>query len=519
MATIYSAPTLRPAFPPNSEKAGEKTVWAFDLQTAINKARPGDEVVLLPGRYTTCAVIRVSGEADAPITLRPAIAGSVVLDGLRAPTDFTLGGIDPLDADFAMLRFFRADHWIIEGMQFVNCWPSCIYMRSARHVTVQDCTAEGGRFFTYLRQSPSDPTHHITIQSCRWVQDPSFDMWRGALTWDDIKGTTEVNATYLNGAFLGGFDVAGRLVVRDCDIRHAFNAIRLDMREKHVDDRPVSLRNRDVAIFDNRFSFIRDNAIEPEKGAQNWRIFNNRFYCAHASFSQDQVRSRDMFYFVNTILNDHRPGLIAPDGKSLQSAQGGKIHKWFKPEDPDKNGKIKEPAPRRGFWSILNAVQTRTSYAKTAWTRHWHDAFTVLGLYPTMHPQSVNDPRHPLQAITWDGVTIDGFVTDDIGFPRDYDRPHGHVLGTQVARAFHAPVFANGPMPNVSACLGGWDGLLIPTEEVTKMRTAALKLDTFDGVIELPADMPLGTSLDVADLGLAHWRDPWPDGPPGQNLA
>lgn len=511
MATIYAAPTLRPAFPPNSENASEKIVWAFDLQSAINKARPGDEVVLLPGRYTNSVVIRVSGSADAPIILRPSVAGSAILDGLRAPTDANLGGIDPLDADFAMLRLFTADHWIIEGMQFVNCWPSCVYMRSARHITLRDCSAEGGRFFTYLRQSPADPTHHITIQRCRWVQDPSFDMWRGALTWNDIKGYSMVNAAYLNGAFLGGFDVAGRLVVRDCDIRHAFNAIRLDMRGENVDDHPVSLRNRDVAIFDNRFSFIRDNAIEPEVGAQNWRIFNNRFYAVHGAISLDQVSSRDLFIVGNMTLNDHRPGVFQVNGDDGQPSQGGKLFKFLRPNDG-------EPRPRKGLWSLYNSALTRTSYAKKGVTRHLHDAFSLLGVLPQWHPQSVEKVRDPFDRLEWENVKIEGMISDADGFPDKYRKAEGMLDGIGVEQVFE-PAQGSTPLdPALGQSLGGWDGVLTPVFDVAKRRTRTLRLETADGDLVIPGNLPFG-ALDVADFGLRNWRDPWPEGPPGQGSA
>ena len=52
---------------------------------------------------------------------------------------------------------------------------------------------------------------------------------------------------------------------------------------------PPMQHNRNVAIHGNRFSFIRDNAIEPEKGAQNWYVYDNAFYNIHATFSMDRV--------------------------------------------------------------------------------------------------------------------------------------------------------------------------------------------------------------------------------------
>lgn len=529
MKTIFAAPTTRRHPPPHDDTPEKDRSWAFDLQTAINRAEPGDHVVLLPGRYHTPATIMRSGTANHLIKLYPETPGTVVLDGGRAPTDAHAGGMEPLDSDFAMLKVFWADHWQITGLTFANCWPTCIYARSARHITVSGCEATGGRYFMYLRQKRSAPTHHITVQDCAWVQDPTFDMWRGALTWHDVKASTNPDAntsndaSYYNGAFLGGFDVAGRIIVRRNDIRHAFNGIRLDMRGDDilegpdVDDGPVVPRNRDVAIYDNTFSFIRDNAVEPEVGAQNWRVFGNLIYGAHAAFSQDQVRSRDMFYIGNRILNDHRAGPVKADGADAQQPQGGRIFKWFKPERDGDGNHTKFPVTRRGFWSLFNLVQTRTSYVKKGWTRDWDDRFTVLGIYPKQHPHSGGPDRNPFDKVEWEDITVEGMVTDDAVFGPKYTPPKGRVETRFVEAAFEPPKGTNPTDPKLDARLGGWDGNLVPTADAQSEPSTELKLATADGPLVIPGGQRLGP-VDVDDLGLGHWRDDWPDGPPGQPL-
>lgn len=508
MTIVYAAPTLRHASPEFLQTPTSGVIWAFDLQTAVNKACPGDEVVLLPGRYSTPAVLHRSGRVDAPITLRAAERGTVILDGGRAPMDGSLGGMDPLDADFAMLRLFGADHWVIQDLRFEQCWPTCIYMRCATHVTVRNCDAEGGRYFVYLRQSRVSPTHHITLRGCKWVQDAAFDMWRGNLTWNDVKGYTKVDATYFNGAFLGGFDVAGRIVVRDCDIRHAFNAIRLDMRDEHVSGAPVSQRNRDVAIFDNSFSFIRDNAVEPEVGAQNWRVFNNLFYAVHGAISLDLVASRDLFIVGNRVLNDHRAGVVLENGDDGQPNQGGKLFKFFKPE-PDK-----VPSPRRGLWSLYNSALTRTAYAKKGITRHLHDAFSLLGMLPQWYPQSTEKVRNPFDRFDWRNVIIEGMISDAQGFPGVYRTGDTHLDGIGVTRVFVPTQGSRPTQPSLGQVLGGWDGVLEAAPEVAVRRSRPLRLETAEGPLVIPGDRPIGAQ-DIDDLGLRHWRDPWPDGPPG----
>ncbi len=502
----YAAPTMR------YYRRGvdqNTNIWAYDLQTAINKAGPGDHVILLPGRYHLPVTIAQSGRNGAPITLRAQSLGTAVLEGGQRADAGRQGELKPLDNDFAMIRVFFADHIVLEGLHFENCWPTGIYMRCARHITVRNCSGVGGRFFAYARQQRARPTHHLTFEDCRWVQDPDHDMWEGRFEWNDVKGQGNFDATYFNGAFFGSFDIAGKVIVRRCDVRHAFNVIRMDMRADRDDiaPGPEMDRNRDVAIYDNRFSYIRDNAIEPEKGAQNWRVFNNRFFAVHASVSLDLVALRDVLCVGNTVLNTHRPGFFKPDGSEAQSGQGGRIFKFLRPSDDI-------PAPRRGLWSLFNSVQTRTSYSKKGVTQDWTDAFTLLGLYAAEHPENPGAPRAAFKDMSWNaGTRILDMVSNDATFPEAYVHEGGDVSGWRIAEVFAPPVFELAPGENpLDADLGGWDGVLDPTEAarahvVTQTHTITLATGE---EYTVPAGVPLG-ACDVAELGLEHWRDPWPD--------
>ncbi len=300
--------------------------------------------------------------------------------------------------------------------------------------------------------------------------------------------------------------------MRGCDIRHAFNAIRLDMRPgpDHIAygaDGPEVARNRDVAIYDNHFSFIRDNAVEPEKGAQNWRFFNNRFYGVHGVISVDQVASRDLFIVGNWLLNDHRPGLIKANGDDGQNPQGGKFLKLFKPETG------KEPQARAGFWCLYNSMLMRTSYVKRGATAHLHDAFSLMGMLPQWHPQSAAKQRHPFKGLEWSGVNIEGMVSDAVGFPHAYRSKKGLLDGVGVAQVFDPALGSTPARPAMDRTLGGWDGALRPTLDVGGRRSRSLRLETALGPIIVPGDKPLGAQ-DIAALGLAHWRDPWAETAP-----
>ncbi|WP_299693344.1 right-handed parallel beta-helix repeat-containing protein [uncultured Tateyamaria sp.] len=503
MAVIHAAPSMR-----HYQRSATGGGWAYDLQTAVNKARPGDTVLLLPGRYHLPVTIALSGRDGAPITLRAEAPGSAILEGGARADAGRQGELTPLDNDFAMIRIFFADHIVLEGLAFENCWPTAIYMRAARHITVRRCTGVKSRFFAYARQqAPDHLTHHLTFEGCTWVQDADHLMWTGQFDWDEIKGNHQktgpvkgrvaFDASYFNGAFFGCFDIAGKVIIRDCHISHAFNAIRMDMRRGGIGDGPNMDRNRDVAIYDNTFSFIRDNAIEPEKGAQNWRVFNNRFYAVHATISLDRVASRDVFIIGNTILNDHRPGFLNGAAEA-QAGQGGRIFKFVRKSDA-------APSPRQGLWSLYNSVQTRTSYAKASITAQWDDGYTMLGLFAADHPEQPGPPRAAFPKFNWtEGVRVFGMVTDDPTFDT---YPAGNVSGHGVDQVFAVPVFAQGAR-DLSKPLGGWDGALVPVSAVPLSDPVSLSIDADKH--DLPGGLKPGAQ-DVAALGLGHWRGDWPD--------
>ena len=89
MAIIPAAPTMRVI-----ARDGSKDIWAFDLQTAINRARPGDTVSLSPGRYPKGAVISHGGEKAKPITVRGRKDGTAIFDGGKTREDGRNSGLD-----------------------------------------------------------------------------------------------------------------------------------------------------------------------------------------------------------------------------------------------------------------------------------------------------------------------------------------------------------------------------------------------------------------------------------------
>ena len=463
--------------------------WAFDLQTAINRAAPGDTVQLLPGRYTMPVQMTTSGQLGAPIKLVGPKTGRAILDGGGVPQNARNIGLKPMDGEFAFIKVFNARRLILRGLTFVNNWPTSIYLRGASDITVQDCDFKRGRFAIYARQGKTIKTERLLIEKCHWIQDPEHQMWRGEITWENVKSQQSSNdASHFNGAFFGSYNISGDVTIRSCQIRHAFNAVRMDMDDKLIKVRGTEElkipRNRDVAIYDNDFSFIRDNAVEPESGAESWYVFNNRFLNIHGTFSLDQVSCQDMFYLGNTILNNRKP----EQGNTDRS--GGVIFKFFKATDADDNPPL---APRTTLWSAYNSVQTRTSYVKKGATMYWRDAYNAVGLYNEDHPDVTAPPRVAFNNFGWKhgDVVVRGMATNDCDYPQGY--PVEKVITDGIKRLIAPPFEIKDTDPDPDACLGGWNGRLKKSKALAALKCPALRITRMRGRdFHIPAGLSPG---------------------------
>lgn len=493
MARIFAAPTTRLI---NQQSKGKENVWALDLQTVINKAQPGDVIELLPGDYVSPVIIAVSGIKGNPITIRGPKEGLARLDGGQTREQGRSGGMKPTDGDFAFIKIFHAEHIRIEGLEFDNCWPSSIFARSAQNIEIRNCRGRGSRYFLYARQTKQRNTKGITLDGVKWVQDQHFEMWEGKVTWKEVKAKPNyVDNSYFNGAMFGSFDIKGDVTIRNCEISHAFNAIRMDIRPKRIKgtrDTPRISRNQRVRIHDNKFSFIRDNAVEPEKGAEDWAVYNNHFFNCHAAISLDGVAIRDYLIIGNWFLNTMRPG-----GRPKQKNTGGKIFKFLAP--PHLTDDM-EPAPRKGLWSVFNSVQARTNYAVEGRSAQWRDRYTLLGLYPKEHPVASAPLQQAFEFMTWtEKMKVTEMVTNEPCFPRKYATEGGKVSGRSVC----GPIFEVDPFTlDLSAPLGGWNGELTCANAVKGLMSSAfeIKRRTAESLM-FRSGLPYGASL-ISELGL-----------------
>ncbi|WP_243439699.1 right-handed parallel beta-helix repeat-containing protein [Fundidesulfovibrio soli] len=285
--------------------------------------RPGDILQLLPGKYwppilydedsgapPSCRPVKIAdihGSPDMPVTIRGLGAATALNGGL--------GGVphDSMLPEMKHFAFFKlADcSWIeFENLAVESCWPTFLYMEDSSYVSVRRVRATDSRYLVYAR---GQGCHHILLEENHWRQDPTGAMWRDQL-WLDSK---RKRYFYCNGGLFGSVGVAGSVVLRGNTICDAFNGMRMKTEKKKE-----TVQNCNVEIYSNTLLRIRDNPVEPERGATNWWVHHNRIHNAHAWFSLDEVTGGFWYFFANTGWITDKPGT------PLDPNRGGKVYKY-----------------------------------------------------------------------------------------------------------------------------------------------------------------------------------------------
>lgn len=111
---------------------GAEAAGGAVLAAAAAMAEPGDTVLIAPGRYAGTQHFRKSGRAQARITIRPQVAGTVTFDGTGSPPDTDLVTLAGSFLDF-------------EGFAVVNARRSGIAAWQTRHVRIAANAVTGSR--------------------------------------------------------------------------------------------------------------------------------------------------------------------------------------------------------------------------------------------------------------------------------------------------------------------------------------------------------------------------------------
>jgi hypothetical protein len=143
------------------DRGSEDAPWA-NLQYAVDRALPGDRIVVHEGIYLGKVVLTHGGTKDAPISIVSPKRGEAILDGMKDR------------ADWALLRLEGAPYVVIDGFEVRWFAGSGIYVDRSAGVVIRNCDfwnahITKGRWSglgVFSRRSPNIHVHGNTFYSC-----------------------------------------------------------------------------------------------------------------------------------------------------------------------------------------------------------------------------------------------------------------------------------------------------------------------------------------------------------------
>lgn len=399
----------------------------MSLRDALNQARPGLTIQLLPGTYTRDTPdegisFPRDGSPDKPITLRGTGSGTVIDGRTEISKIFSLmlgtgeeGAL--LVPDFLRgVNCVRLDgkQWIVlENLTFLRCADAAVYVRNSQYVTLRASTIIGGLYAFFATGVGS---HHLLVEDNVWIQDPSEAMWK-RIHWCEYKyGDLKAQA----GALFASLDIPGGVIIRGNKVHNAFNGVRMDVSgakrrrlPKHMNW--IGKLNTNVEVYDNDFSFTRDNVLEPEFDATNWWFYGNRIRNAHAWFSFDGLWGGRWYLYNNVGWFDDKPG------RECQASGECKIWQERNPAlcaDLHDNGRVFKFRPDGRYapgplYVFNNSWYLRASLIKDGrigFIGHWNNAIAFCR--PEDYPDGLCEGDKPFfNGFLWD--------TDNYSFKHD----------------------------------------------------------------------------------------------------
>ena len=221
---------------PPEQATGATIDDAIAITAALNRAQPGDELRLLPGRYAPVVVNELSGEQDRPIR---------IVGWRPHPDDAAVVIAGPTQQHGRGLTLIRCHHLVVEGLEITG---------SQKGVSIQSCSV--------CRVSKLN-VHDLgqeAIHVGRGETNTSGDGFSGPASQDivvsgnRIAGTGQVTAIYGEGIYIGTGAIAG-------------------------DD------THDVLIENNELTDISAEAIELKPGTYNLTVRGNRITNTHHQYN------------------------------------------------------------------------------------------------------------------------------------------------------------------------------------------------------------------------------------------
>ncbi|MEM9059507.1 MAG: hypothetical protein AAGD13_03515 [Pseudomonadota bacterium] len=304
-----------------------------DVRTELNIMAYGSEAV----REAKGRELRAAGDKKAKIDYIPSL-GTV---GQRGH-----------------IRIRNCRHLRLMGFSIRGAWPTCIAIDQSQSITLAGLAMEEGTFAIHVE---GEDTYGITVHRCTWTQDKTETLMWDSTGWKAIHGDDfhPGDERGLDGDFFRSFGIMGKVTIRYCIVRHAFNAVHM----YHSGDGSDPTQNRDVRIHDNKFEFIRDNAVEAERGAVNWWIYRNDMRNVHKWLALEVNHSSHVYCFANTCWFDKFPSTKAI-GSSAYLHSGGGFFKTRK--------KSKQITAHGPHYFFNNSAYIRTGYIKKGVLKDFH---------------------------------------------------------------------------------------------------------------------------------------------------
>ena len=430
------------------------------LHDALAQATPGTTVQLLPGTYTPDKGgidFPRDGSPDLPITLR-GLGSDTVIDARTESSKIISIVSGSGEEDSLMVPDFREGihclsfahkQWIVvENLTFLRCADAVIYAIDSEYITLRNSTILGG-LYAFLALGRG--SHHLLMEDNVWIQDPPQLMWN-RYHWCEYKYG---ELTSQAGAFFASLDIPGGVIVRRNRIHNTFNAVRMDVSGRQRSNPDMRGRlNTNVEVYDNEFSFTRDNVLEPEYDATNWWFHGNRIRNAHAWFSFDGLYGGRWYLYDNVGWFDDKP--------SRECAVNGECRKWQlrNPElcsDLHDGGRVFKFRPDGRYapgplYIFNNSWYLRSSVIKDGrlgYIGHWDNAIGFCR--PEDYPDGLCDVDKPFfNGFLWDNdnYAFGPDLSNHPDFPTKLRAQGYRVAGISVPPS--QPLFVDGAHGNLA---------------------------------------------------------------------
>jgi hypothetical protein len=312
-------------------------------------------------------------------------------------TDAEIQSIGVQDARINCFNVVRSAYVSFERLAFRDCWLPAILALDSDNISFSDSFIVGSSYvfvaiasaINGLRPSGYDVRNNVWVQDLPRYSggDPGDPDDVGLMTecnerrsselgkvcppgavWREVPWAVTHHGEWqpYNGALFGSRDIGGKVRFEENVVRNAYNGIRMDVsKECRDNDGCRGSVNDDVSVRDNVFAYVRDNPIEPERRATNWRVSRNRFFNSYAWFSLDGVNGGPFYVWANIGWHDANrdslPGRDCIDGPQWLGGQW-----WdFAERDVAKNPK---PVDWRDHDPFCNTHVTGT-IVKLSWEK------------------------------------------------------------------------------------------------------------------------------------------------------